>query len=52
MSTVKYNPLNALPNDVEVLKKIIAEQSQVLADKDACIDQQHNIIQLKQQRIT
>jgi len=45
MSTAKYTPLNCLPNDVEALKKIIA-------DKDLCIDQQHNIIQLKQQRIT
>jgi transposase len=44
MSTVKYNPLNALPNDVEALKKIIADQSKVLTEKDT-------LLQLKQQRI-
>jgi transposase len=51
MSTAKTDVLQALPDDVEILKKIIAGQHQALAEKDASLTEKDHIIAILEEYV-
>lgn len=51
MSKAKTDVLQALPDDIEVLKKIIAGQHQSLAEKDASLTEKDHIIAILEEYV-